>query len=198
MRLIQYCSNETNRSGRCMNMKKLFEHSIWKLLEKTGIENITLKMLIEDVGSCKGTFYKYYLDKFDLCNSCFDSAVYNRIDGDCAFGAFCEECFVLFKTHINVVRHAFDSADVNSATAHFESKIVERVSGLPALRDSFGSDGLCAACVSVFARSCGRIVAEWLSGGCEESIERMCEKVRALTPQYVYGAIYGSAAERAL
>ena len=50
-------------------MKMLFEHSVWKLLEKTGIENITLNMLIEDVGSCKGTFYKYYVDKFGLCNA---------------------------------------------------------------------------------------------------------------------------------
>ena len=181
-----------------MNMKMLFEHSVWKLLEKTGIENITLNMLIEDVGSCKGTFYKYYLDKFDLCNSCFDSTVYDGIDRDCAFGTFCEECFALFKTHVNVVRHAFDSADVNSARAHFENKIAERVSGLPTMRDAFGSDGLCAMCVSVFARSCGHLVAEWLGGGCEESIERLCEKVRALTPQYVYDAIYGNAVARVL
>ena len=96
------------------------------------------------------------------------------------------------------MRHAFDSADVNSARAHFENKIAERVSGLPTMRDAFGSDGLCAMCVSVFARSCGRIVAEWLGGGCEESIERLCEKVRALTPQYVYDAIYGNAVARVL
>ena len=45
-----------------MNMKKYFEQGMLVLLEEKNIDNITVGEIIEEVGSCKGTFYKHYLN----------------------------------------------------------------------------------------------------------------------------------------
>lgn len=39
------------------------------MLKRKGVDEIRVTDIIEETGICKGTFYKYYKDKYDLLNS---------------------------------------------------------------------------------------------------------------------------------
>lgn len=174
-----------------MNIKMLFEKSMWKMLEKKSIKNITLNMLIEDVGSCKGTFYKYFMDKYDLCNVCLVNNVYSQLDRIDDFEAYCTDCFAIFDKNSAVLRHAFDSDEVDSARRLHESKTVEAL----ARRAADDADDVRDECIKRYAAICTDIFVEWLNG-CGTSVSECTDRLRALTPQYIYGSVYGGDARR--
>jgi AcrR family transcriptional regulator len=64
-----------------MNTKKALVQTMVSLLENNTIDKITVRSISEASGISKATFYKYFLDKFDLMMSLYKS-FYDHIDAN--------------------------------------------------------------------------------------------------------------------
>lgn len=174
-----------------MNTKKYFEQGILTLLEKKNIDDITIGEIIEEVSSCKGTFYKHFIDKYDLCCNSFRDYIYSEIkvaDGD--WESLILQCLSVFEKQPQVIVHAFESNDCNSARKYHEDFMLFQ------LKREFVKNGGNAnfapnvlsmqLCVSYTTD----IMLKWLKEGRKESKEKIISFARAVMPQSVYTQLY--------
>lgn len=177
-----------------MNMKKYFELGMLSLLDRKFIDDITVGELISEVGSCKGTFYKHYIDKYDLCCSCFKNHIYNNISNTAgSWENYVLQFLTAFEKEPRVVLHAFESSDCNSARKYFEKLLLDY------LTREFVSNGgdiesmtnrmsleLCVSSVT-------ELTLKWLKDGRRETKEMIVGLLRAVMPQSIYTQVYAIA-----
>lgn len=170
-----------------MNMKKYFELGMLKLLEQKSIDEITVSELIEEVGSCKGTFYKHYVDKYDLCCKCIKNHYYGKIPNNMEnWEEFVMQSLVVFEGAPKVIVHAFKSVDVNSVRRYHESLVRETLT-----RQFINSGGdisseINVASISLWATSVTDITYNWLKDGRPQTKEEIITLLRAVMPQVIY------------
>ncbi len=174
-----------------MDMKKHFELSMQKLLKEKCIDKITINELIDDVGSCKGTFYKYYIDKYDLCYKCLLNNVYSKINfNETDWQLFLVNFIKVFSENSKVIYNAFDSTDINS-TRHYNERMLSEV--ISSLLQSKGVD-VNDKFVRFTLESSGIFITSvfyyWMKNGKKESIEELCEMIRSIIPQSIYNYVY--------
>lgn len=169
-----------------MNMKKYFELGMLKQLENKGIDEITVSELIEDVGSCKGTFYKYYVDKYDLCCACIKNHVYCNVSLSVQpWEDFILQCFAAFENISKIIVHAFESVDVNSVRHYHERLLTEYLTAQYIKKGGDVSSNINVTAVSMWASSITDITYNWLKGGKKEDKEEIISVLRAVMPQAI-------------
>ncbi len=62
-----------------MNPKKNLLNAVRNLSEKKLFEDITVQMILDEAEVSRGTFYKYYRDKYDLANAYYSEYVNEHI-----------------------------------------------------------------------------------------------------------------------
>lgn len=58
-----------------MNTKKIIEDSMFLLLKTKSFEKITIDMILNESNVSRSTFYRYFNDKYELMNWCYQSYV---------------------------------------------------------------------------------------------------------------------------
>lgn len=173
-----------------MNMKKYFEQGMMSLLERKNLDAITVGEIIEEVGSCKGTFYKHYLDKYSLCCRCFERYIYGNVKTDAeSWEEFITSCLTALEKNAKAVLHAFNSKDVNSPRVFHENLTAEYL-----VRQYAKNGGDLAVAVNMitlklYAVAVTEIIYNWLAGGCKESKTEIYGIICAVTPQAVFKEI---------
>jgi len=174
-----------------MNMKKYFEMGMFNLLEKDCIDNISVIEIIEEVGSCKGTFYKHYIDKHDLCLQCLKNMVYCEIDLSTSdWNSFFVMCLTTFKKSAKEVLHAFESNDINSVRQYNNAMFNQYLTNLYEKNGGDLTKPLVKEAITHFATFATDIAMQWLNDGCKVSKESVALLLRAVAPQLVYREIY--------
>ncbi len=56
-----------------MDIKKHLTNAMYNLLKQNRIENITVSMVLKESNISRGTFYRYFRDKYDLMNSYYET-----------------------------------------------------------------------------------------------------------------------------
>lgn len=169
-----------------MNMKKYFEQGMLVLLESKNIDSITVGEIIEEVGSCKGTFYKHYLDKYSLCCSCLQNRIYCDISSDAAsWEQFIMQCITVFEKNAKVILHAFDSSDINSARRYHENLTAKYLIKKYAENGGDMSSSLNLVALKLYGAAVTDLIVKWLADGCKESKEDIYRLICAVTPQTV-------------
>ena len=78
---MESCSSADSRSGdeaghqaesRQDRTKYRFAAAMKKCMERMPVEKVTVKEIVEECGTTRQTFYRYFLDKYDLINWYFD------------------------------------------------------------------------------------------------------------------------------
>ena len=178
-----------------MNMKKYFEQGMMSLLERKSLDNITVGEIIEEVGSCKGTFYKHYFDKYSLCCSCFEHHVYCGVNTDAdSWEEYIMQCLNAFETNAKVVLHAFNSKDINSPRRHHENMNTEYLVKQYVRNGGDASVGVYMITLRLYGVAVTEIMYNWLDGGCKESKEEIYRIICAVIPQAVFKEISVNAA----
>ncbi|MBP5242619.1 MAG: TetR/AcrR family transcriptional regulator [Clostridia bacterium] len=177
-----------------MNMKKYFELGLIKLLEQKCIDNITVNEIVAEVGSCKGTFYKHYLDKYDLCNRCFENNVFCNIsETGSTWAEFVKQSLTAIEKFPSVILHAFNSDDLNSARHTYE----DMVTGFLTKEFIRHGGAVDMAMNRISLKICGAsvtdIIIEWLKNGRKESKDAIVQLVHAVMPQVIYTKVYSAA-----
>lgn len=180
-----------NDKGVCiiMNMKKHFELGMMHLLESKSIDSITVGELIEEVESSKGSFYKYYLDKYSLCCAALQSYVYNQISVDVDWETFIAQCLTAFQNNAKVMNHAFDSKDINSARNHYENYLSQKL--MCEFSKNGGNAALEINCLTIklYSYAVTELISRWLASGCEDDKEEVFRLICAAAPQLVFGQL---------
>lgn len=169
-----------------MNMKKYFEQGMLTLLEHKSIDSITVSEIVEEVGSCKGTFYKHYIDKYHLCCQSLQNYIYCDISRETKnWEEFVMQCLSVFEKHDKVILHAFDSEDINSAKNYYKQLLSEFL-----VKNYVGGEGdrfpaMNSLAISLYCANVTELTFQWLAGGCKEKKEEIFRTICAVMPQAV-------------
>lgn len=170
-----------------MNARKYIEEALIGLLKTKSIDKIKVSEVIREVGTCKGTFYKYYCDKYELLQRCFENRVYAKATGG-DFEIFMRRCLEEFAKIPEATVNAFDSKDVNSLKFYHEALIVSRLKarseeiGISIGRTEMMSMQICAA-------GCTELMLHWLKTGTKESVDELIEYMSAALPRAIGTAV---------
>lgn len=167
-----------------MNMKKYFEQGMLALLERKGIDSITVAEIIEEVGSCKGTFYKHYIDKYHLCCQSLQNYIYGGIPEESkSWEELIMQCLAVFEKHDKVILHAFDSEDINSPKNYFNRLLAEFF-----VRNCGGEPdaAMNTLAIRLYCANVTDLILRWLSDGCKESRPEVFHLISAVMPQAIF------------
>ena len=146
-----------------MNMKKYFEQGMLALLERKGIDSITVAEIIEEVGSCKGTFYKHYIDKYHLCCQSLQNYIYGGIPEESkSWEELIMQCLAVFEKHDKVILHAFRNCGGEPDAA------------------------MNTLAIRLYCANVTDLILRWLSGGCKESRPEVFHLISAVMPQAIF------------
>lgn len=169
-----------------MKIEYYIETTLLKFLKTKSIDSIRVIDLIDETGVCKGTFYKYYQDKYSLMIRCFKNYFYDDIlSGADGWESFITRSLSAFRSSPAVVLNAFNSQDINSLRSYHEDWTRKFL-----FKDCKEGGEYYRYSVEVFARYATEIIIEWLKSKCGESYTEVLKKMKAIMPVAVYEALY--------
>ncbi len=174
-----------------MDMKKHFERSILKLLSEKSIDQITINELIQEVGSCKGTFYKYYVDKYDLCNQALTNNMYNKINfEESDWERFLAEYIEMIGKNSKIFINAFESTDISAPISQNRQMISSMISKILRLHKVDVDDERIVFVLQSFGSAFMSVIKYWLLSGKKKSEKEVAEGIRGIMPKYIYSYLY--------
>lgn len=173
-----------------MKIAKYLEYAALTTLEEKPLSKCSAREFIEKAGTCKGTFYKNYADKYELVNAAFKHLIFDDVSKTAnSFVEFVELILPVFRQHCHVVYNAFESTDVNSVRHLNEKILFERiVKDIKAkrLQQTFARNNA----AKIYSEEITTIVTEWAHTGCKESETQLEETIRTICPWILYKALY--------
>ncbi len=108
--------------------KKYLEISVKELLSSTDVDMVTVKSICRNCGLSTRTFYKYYRDKFDVINSCFNSELelyYDQYQGDIRIGTFLWFTARIVNEHVDFYKNVFKYTGQNNIRMYLVKPLSE-------------------------------------------------------------------------
>ena len=171
-----------------MKIEYYIETTLLRFLKTKSIDSIRVIDLIDEIGICKGTFYKYYQDKYHLMICSFENYFYNDIlNGADNWESFVESSLTSFKNSPAVILNAFDSHDINSLRSYHEKLLIKYL----VIGNVTDNEEYYGYSAEVFAHYVTDIIVNWLKEKCTESDKRLIERMKAIMPVTLYNKLYG-------
>ena len=171
-----------------MKIEYYIETALFKFLKTKPIDSIRVIDLIDEIGICKGTFYKYYQDKYQLLICSFQNYYYNDIlKGADTWEKFVDRSLNSFKSSPAVIINAFDSLDINSLRSYHE-QLMRKYFFVEGQEET---DEYYEFSADVFTHYATNIILEWLKGKCSETNGQILDKMKAIMPVTLYKGVYG-------
>ncbi len=166
-----------------MKVEYYVESALLSMLKQKPVAQIYVSGLIKEVGICKGTFYKYYRDKYDLLQKCFDNEYYGEILSHAeTFEQFVGGCLSAFRKSPKIALNAMSPEDPDSLFPYnsrlaYEYIVKDRLrSGKPAAGKTV------EFAMRHYAQSATRFMLDWLGASRQERTEDALELLRAVKP----------------
>ena len=169
-----------------MKIEFFLENTLMDLLKDKSIYSIHVKDIIAELGICKGTFYKYYQDKYDLVVHVFDNKFFHQLDDVTSWQEFVLGSLKAFRRHPEVVYNALSSTDINSISHYYEARIKKLFLQNRAERKLDVEGQEIEYAVNILTRLVRETVMVWLKGGCVETEEDVLKMVKRLMPHNIY------------
>ncbi len=164
-----------------MNVDYFFEKTLYDMLKKDNIEDIRTKDIISSVGSCKATFYKYYIDKYDLLVKCMNRFIYKDIMSCVTFKEFIPALMSALSSDPVVVLHAFSSNDVCSGRFYNDKLIFNFISKMYPDEEKRNDPVVLTAMMS-YSHDITGILHDWIQNGCTQPQENLMKIIEGLKP----------------
>lgn len=175
-----------------MNAKRYIENSLIDLLKVKSIDKIKVSEVLRISEVSKGTFYRYYCDKYDLLQKAFNNLVYNKLTDCTDWCSFVAGELREFAKCPDIALNAFNSSDVNSLRTYNETF-------LKALLESdvkrvYGDDisKICSVSIHICALSFTDMIINWLRTGMNETVDELLSYMRAAMPHSICPDSYTS------
>lgn len=149
---------------RIMRTEKYLQDSLGGLLNKKSIEKIRINDIIESVGACKGTFYRYYQDKYQLLTSYFKTYLYDSVVSECHSALdFLTTCLEFFKANSKVFVNSFCSTDDSGVRVYHEKLLFEYFLKELVLPEKEEDALFIKNILRLYASNCTEIMLYWAS-----------------------------------
>ena len=161
--------------------------SMKECMKSAPVDKITVKEIVEGCGVTRQTFYRNFLDKYDLINWYFDKLVlqsFEQIGMGHTVGESLTQKFEFIVNEKVFFTEAFRSDDRNSLKEHDFELILQFYTDLLARKDSRALDQELHFLLEMYCRGSIAMTVQWVTGGMKRSTEDMAELlVRALPPE---------------
>lgn len=169
-----------------MKIEFFLENTLVDLLKEKSIDNIHVKDIIAELGICKGTFYKYYQDKYDLVVHVFENKFYHSLKNVTSWEEFLTGSLASFRTAPDVVYNAFQSQDINSIAKYHELRIKRLFLENRAARN-LDTEGIeIEYAVGILTWLVNKTMMVWLKNGCTEAETEVLSMVKRMMPHNIY------------
>ena len=176
---------DMKNDARVRYTRKMIEESFLTLLQTKTVNRITVKEICEMAQVNRATFYKHYADPYDLLEQIEDRiieglSVYTQEEFEKSHGDFL--LWMLREMH----RHGVDY--VKMYYLYNDPGMTDRIGELmygkymPQMADRLPGLGPKQQQMAYhfFARGCGSMIHDWVSGGMKESPEEMARLIREI------------------
>ena len=162
-------------------------NSVKECMKTTPVDKITVKDIVEGCGLTRQTFYRNFLDKYDLINWYFDKLVlqsFAQIGMGHTVGESLTQKFAFIVKEKAFFTGAFKSDDQNSLKEHDFELILKFYLDLIARRTSQPLNEELQFLLEMYCRGSVYMTVKWVLGGMKDTPEEMaCKLVDAVPPK---------------
>ena len=178
-------TRESVRENECKD--KLAE-AVKKCMKTVAVENITVKQIVEECGVSRQTFYRNFIDKYDLINWYFDRLLeesFNQLGS----GKTLREGLIKKFKYINEERIFFSAAfkvdEQNNLKDHDFYMIYEFYCGL--IREKTGElpDKKTRKLLEMYCQASIYMTVQWVLKGMKESEEELADLMIDAMPPHL-------------
>jgi len=181
-----------------MKPKEYLLEAIHSLSKKHPFDDITVEMILREADVSRGTFYKYYRDKYDLANSYYSDYVsshiltkYNGLNWeDCL-----KEMLLFIKQNQDYFKIMISNCrtDFLSFISSFGLKRYQRVYMHNLGISQLSQDQIYE--LEFYNAGCVRIFSLWIENGCNIPIENLVKMFFSLMPEKFTSILYSNPVE---
>ena len=166
-----------------MKIEYYLENTMLQILKTKMIDDIRVAEIIDEIGICKGTFYKYYRDKFDLLQRSFDNFYYNDIKVKSEdFETFIHNLLETAICNREIFVNAFQSDDINNIKNYNSALIKSYIDqeNLKRGRDITRENYKYVS--EIYSDEITQIILNWLKNGMWKNPDKMEEIIFLMYP----------------
>ena len=154
--------------------------SMKECMKSAPVDKITVKEIVEGCGVTRQTFYRNFLDKYDLINWYFDKLVlqsFEQIGMGHTVGESLTQKFEFIVNEKVFFTEAFRSDDRNSLKEHDFELILQFYTDLLARKDSRALDQELHFLLEMYCQGSVYMTVKWVLGGMKDSPQAMSAKL---------------------
>ena len=157
-----------NEAGKGEKTKYRLARSMKECMKTMSVDNITVKQITENCGVTRQTFYRNFMDKFDLINWYFDKLLAKSFEhmgmGKTVYDALVKKFTYIQEEHIFFAA-AFKYDSQNSLRQHDFELILEFYSNLIFQKTGRRPDAETSFLLEMYCRGSIYMTVKWLLGG---------------------------------
>ncbi len=187
LQMAVYWEEHMEPAGKQEKTKYKLAASMKECMKQMPVDKITVKNIVEGCGVARQTFYRNFLDKYDLINWYFDKLVlqsFEQIGMGHTVGESLTQKFEFIVSEKVFFREAFRSDDRNSLKEHDFELILKFYQDLIGRKTSrpLGED--LQFLLEMYCRGSVYMTVKWVLTGMKDSPEKMSKKlVEAMPPR---------------
>lgn len=160
--------------------------SIKALMETTPLDKITVKEIVSGCGMTRQTFYRNFLDKYDLVNWYFERLAqrsFKQMGVSLTLREGLLEKFQFLQAEKSFFTQAFRSNDSNSLIQYDYECILEFYTGVITRKTGKPLEPDVAFLLEMYCRGSIHMTVEWVNGGMSLPPEKMADLLIQALPQ---------------
>lgn len=166
--------------------RQKFLEAIKECMKEKSVDNISVRMITEKSGMTRQTFYRYFLDKYDLINWYFDTlllASFDRMGSGNTILEGLERKFRFIEEEKAFFIQAFRSDDQNSLKEHDFQLILEFYCNLIKEKTGREPEGDIRFYLEMYCRGSVFMTISWMFDGFRTDPERLAELMIKAMPE---------------
>ncbi len=165
--------------------KRIAEAAVTLMEKNPSIDMIKLSEIIELADVSRPTFYKYFMDKYDLAAWYLDRVIdeaYWSVNDAVNTRAAIYSWFEYIRSQDVFFKGVFNSTSQNNIHDYYFQKMMVDYTELIESRSGRPIEKTLNAVLRSFIHGCAEVICEWIIGGMKESSEFMTNVMRLSIP----------------
>jgi AcrR family transcriptional regulator len=172
-----------------MNLEKVIEDTMVSLMKENTIEDITVNMVLEKADVSKASFYRHYIDKYDLVNKIFDHLIpaeISQVGKTIKWSEFMLVFFDVFGKNREFLKEGYHSDDYNNLRSHSEEFFRNLIFAVIKNQNVDTSQKSIIMSANFFSVSLNSFMVDWVRKGGDDTIYNLVQRMHEAVPHNIY------------